>query len=256
MNDSFSDIFPRVRDLFQNSILAPLLFDIFIDDLATSLDQMVSWDPAPHSLLFADDVKICHPDADRLQQMLCRIDSWSVGNGMMINVKKSAVLTSSNQDFFLVDDILPKISSYVYLGFPHHRRGIAWTEYVQIMIIKAKRQFASICDVATSWPHWIRLSIYRIFIRPQLEYGLAVVVHLPEFEDNVVFAEVETFHNSCLSWIIGIKNRMAVARSLIGLPSLADRMFALAMDLFQHLQDMHQENPASAILQWYRIHIS
>ena len=252
VNGVLSDPFPRSRGLFQGSILAPLLFDIFIDDLAIALDGAADWDPAPHSLLFADDVKVHHWDTGILQGMLDTISGWAADNGMVINISKSAVVASSPSEFTVSGEVLPKIPSYTYLGLPHRRRGIAWEEYLGTSVGKARRQLSSIADESGSWPPWVRLCVYRTFIRPQYEYGLAATHHIPGLRERDAFRDALSFHDSCLAWIVGIRNRNALARSLTGLPSLDDRMYALAVGLHRHLASMDLDNPAGPILTWYR----
>ena len=70
VNGALSQPFQRQRGLFQGSVLSPFLFNIFINDLALQLDQSARWDPAPHSLLFADDIKIHHNTSHQFQKML------------------------------------------------------------------------------------------------------------------------------------------------------------------------------------------
>ena len=174
---------------------------------------------------------------------------------MTINISKSAVITWSAQDFYIGYEVLPKVSTYIYLGLPHRRRGIAWEDHLQACVGKARYHLTSIYDISQSWPPWVRLSIYRTFIRPQFEYGLAVIYHVLGLQEREAFQDALTFHNSCLAWIIGVKNRTALARSLTGLPSLWDQMYALAVGFYRHLKSMHQDNPALKVLTWYHSNI-
>ena len=255
VNSLLSEPFQRSRGIFQGSILAPMLFDVFIDDLAVDLDGIARWDPAPHSLLFADDVKVGHQEAETLQYMFDVVGVWAVGNGMTVNIPKSAVITWSDQDFYIQGETLPKVSCYTYLGLPHHRREIAWEDHLQMSVEKAKRHLSSIYDISQGWPAWVRLSIYRTFIRPQFEYALAVTFHVLDLQEREAFQDAQAFHNSCLAWIVGVRNRTALARSLTGLPSLWDRMYALAVGFYKHLKNMHPDNPATKVLTWYHSHI-
>src|SRR5208337_436842 len=243
VNGVLSEPFSRSRGLFQGSVLAPLLFDVFIDDLAVLLDGATLWDPAPHSLLFADDVKVHHLDPAILQGMLDLVSGWTVDNGMTINISKSAVLTWSTDEFFLSGQVLPRVPFYTYLGLPHYRRGVAWEEHLKMSVAKARRQFSVAAESSATWPPWVRLGIYRTFIRPQYEYGLAAVYHVVGLREREAFREAISFHDSCLAWIVGVQNRGALARSLTGLPSLEDRMYALAVGLRQHLITTHRDNP-------------
>jgi len=66
------------------SILGPLLFLIYINDIASASSVL-------HKLLYADDINIfC---ADRLTQIvtneLCIINDWFLANKLSINVNKT-----------------------------------------------------------------------------------------------------------------------------------------------------------------------
>ena len=73
INGLISDPFQRECGLFQGSILAPLLFNIFIDDLAkqTIPKQIYENDPqtSPPIQLFADDIKCSGNSVEEVQAM-------------------------------------------------------------------------------------------------------------------------------------------------------------------------------------------
>lgn len=74
----------------QGSNLGPLLFNIFINDLLTSLEC-----PA---LAYADDVKIYHrasngADCYELQKNLTYLYDWCIRNGLRLNIEKCAVVS-------------------------------------------------------------------------------------------------------------------------------------------------------------------
>ena len=96
INNAISSPIRRERGLFQGSILAPFLFDLFIDDLAEELNSVELPNPLPHALFFADDIKLHHREPWRLQAMLDICYHWCISNGMTINIEKSAVLSTSD----------------------------------------------------------------------------------------------------------------------------------------------------------------
>ena len=71
-------------------------------------------------------------------------------------------------------------------------------------------------------------------------------------ESSSPFSQANTFHKACLAWIVGVRNRHSVALSLTGLPSLQNRMYALAVGLYNHLLYMQDSNPAKFMLDWYQ----
>jgi len=157
------------RGLMQGAILAPFLFNIFIDDLASSLSSNWPNDPFPHSLFFADDIKLNHSSLEYLQDMPDICYRWSLDNGMEFNVLKSAfhncpLLDNSNSTLSLGYSLLPGVDSYTYLGFPHTFKCINWKEHLKAASLKAHKLLQSLSDYQYLWNPGVKLTIFRTFI--------------------------------------------------------------------------------------------
>eukprot|EP00833_Pecoramyces_ruminatium_P012579 jgi/Orpsp1_1/1186611/evm.model.d7180000051921.1 len=96
VNNQFTDEITLERGLLQGFILSPLLFNIFIDDLAMKLTLSYPNDPLPHYLFFADDIKLNHYSLSALQNMLNICSRWAEENGMEFNINKSSYLINSS----------------------------------------------------------------------------------------------------------------------------------------------------------------
>ena len=73
----------------QGSVLGPLLFNLFVNDISHSV--------VSHCVLFADDILIyrdiqCPEDELGLQTDLNRLNRWCDDNGMTFNAGKSKVM--------------------------------------------------------------------------------------------------------------------------------------------------------------------
>ena len=92
LNGSCSDWAPVPSGVPQGSVLGPLLFIIFINDIDTAMDVVHCW-----LLKFADDTKGIHKvdnkdDADKLQNDLDKLYQWSCDWQMLFNLEKCHVL--------------------------------------------------------------------------------------------------------------------------------------------------------------------
>ena len=69
----------------QGSVLGPLLFLIFINDLPVVLETAIAY-------LFADDTKINNTDPALLPNDLLRLHQWSLENKMQFNFSKKSLI--------------------------------------------------------------------------------------------------------------------------------------------------------------------
>ena len=125
----------------QGSVLAPLLFLVFIDDLAESLLQ-----EQVEVALLADDVVFWPKQTSRvpwstryasMQAALHRCDVWARTWKMRWNLAKSNIVCFARkqtgvrqyrQELRLSDAILQPTDSYTYLGLTLHKSG-SWTAH-------------------------------------------------------------------------------------------------------------------------------
>ena len=91
IDNEFSDFLPVTSGVRQGSILGPLLFLLFIDDMPNGISKETSLP------LFTDDLKrfcliLGRDDGDKLQDDLNKLFQWSRIWGMEFNAKKCKVL--------------------------------------------------------------------------------------------------------------------------------------------------------------------
>jgi len=79
------------KGVAQGSVISPGLFNIFIEDLATELQESLGIG-AEDILLYADDVLILCNSIELLHKAIKIVDLWSKKNGMELNKKKSAIV--------------------------------------------------------------------------------------------------------------------------------------------------------------------
>ena len=96
VNNLMTDWFDVSCGLRQGCCLSPLLFNLFINDLALrikALGKGVHVDDQHVSiLLYADDVVLMADNAQDLQNMLDLLNDWCLANKMSVNASKSNVI--------------------------------------------------------------------------------------------------------------------------------------------------------------------
>eukprot|EP00833_Pecoramyces_ruminatium_P015064 jgi/Orpsp1_1/1189096/evm.model.d7180000069483.1 len=357
VNQTFTKEIKLERGLLQGSILSPLLFNVFIDDLAQQLTDTYPNDPLPHCLLYADDIKLNHNNIKDLQNMLDICSNWAEINGMEFNINKSAYLLKSHnnspicntyngygygsgyrfssvvnfgsgsrsgsgsgsgsggrsgsgsgsgsggrsgsgsgsgsggrsgsggdsdngggqgtnfiysyfnnnvQDSMNNIELYLKINnkkellkgqySYDYLGFPHTTNGIQWKKHLEDSASKALSILKSIHFRNDVLPHYIRLIIFKTFIRPLMEHGACLAFYWMDENDlnkleniNLIydFKEIKYYNeviNEGVKWIVNHK-KISNPSCLLGIPKAMTRLYCLALKFKKHLYKMDKENP-------------
>jgi hypothetical protein len=107
----------------QGSVLGPILFVLFIDDLHSTLSPY-DW----NELLFADDCKLYRRvstvrDCIILQRALAVLEEWCLQNGLSPNIKKFGIISLSLReknlvrfDYKLNDSVITRLNSINDLG--------------------------------------------------------------------------------------------------------------------------------------------
>ena len=159
----------------QGSHLGPLLFNIFIDDIADILANT-------NFLLYADDLKLFRliqgvEDARSMQEDLVRLERWCVTNRMQLHTDKCVVLSASrsrspvNYTYYLQGVVLREVHEVIDLGVcitpcfdfrPHYTRCINKAMRAVGFISRFARHFKKI--------ETLRL-LYVALVRPHVEYA-------------------------------------------------------------------------------------
>ena len=252
VNGQLSPSFHRHSGLFQGSLLSPWLFNIYINDLAEQLS--ICQDPNdtfPCALLFADDIQLLASSNIQAQCMTDIVVTWAHNNAMSANLSKSGVCSVfQDTNIMLENDKLPVLSSYKYLGFPHSASTILWKDYTSKCILKARNLFKYVQTVSTHWPEWIRLTIYRTFIRPIFDYGAPLIWHwcqsLPT--RKIALSEYENLQKECMSWVFSKSSPLSVLYSIAGIPTVTSRFEGMATTFTLHISTLSPGNPLLRIL--------
>ena len=97
VNQEKSSGFDKECGLFQGSLLSPLLFNIFIDELAQKLTaECENWKTeatrgdllAPFFLFYADDIQLNGRTLSEIQKLLDILGTWCKDNNMLPGFKK------------------------------------------------------------------------------------------------------------------------------------------------------------------------
>ena len=176
-NGQNSTLLPLLCGVPQGSILGPLLFLIYINDIchATNLNL----------LSFADDTTIyaSGPNVDQLSanvsHELAKLYEWFNANKLLLNAKKSNCTlfkpkhNKSNLKecpLILNDDIICEDTAK-FLGI-YLDESLSWDKHISVIRAKISGAIFTINKVKHFLPHNVLKTLYFSLIHSQLSYGL------------------------------------------------------------------------------------
>ena len=177
INGSYSNWLPVTSGVPQGSVLGPLLFILYIDDL----QNVVS-----HSTLklFADDValyrEIKHPaDCLLLQQDLDNIYSWTIKWQLCLNASNCLAFFISNKRklinfMYSVNSITISWNSIVKYLEVHIQSTLSWSHHCKVVSTKARRSLNHLRHSLWGATTAAKSVAYKCLVRPLLEYACQV----------------------------------------------------------------------------------
>ena len=159
----------------QGTVLAPLLFLLYINDLPDSINSTVR--------LFADDVLLYgvisnDADGEQIQNDLIRLEQWQTIWQMNFNPAKCKVICFSikrdppKKVYKLCGVILEEVQSIPYLGLTLDKK-LKWSNHIQNITTNANRTLGLMRRNFWNCPREIKEITYKTIVRPKLEYASA-----------------------------------------------------------------------------------
>ena len=174
----FSQSASIISGVPQGSILGPLLFSIFINDLCSVLVHCKIH-------MFADDVQVYLASnrlsvsqmAQFLNEDLARIYDWSCSNLLPINSSKTKVMlfARNNSNFqqpliLLGQNILEYVIKYPSLGFIL-QNDLEWDSHVNAQCRKIYNGLRTLKLSASMLPTNVKLKLFKSLLLPHFMYG-------------------------------------------------------------------------------------
>ena len=168
-----------ISSVLQGSVLGGLLFIIFIDDIDETVEDE---DPLQTALVkFADDTKVARiveneEDVAKMQETISNLAKWAKKWAMLFNAKKCKIMHFGNRNpraNYLMDGIeLGKTTEERDLGI----QIVDTLKPTRQCAIAAKSAHFAISQIQRSF-HFRKKSdlipLYKTFVRPKLEFGVA-----------------------------------------------------------------------------------
>ena len=215
LNGSLSDWLKIEAGVPQGSVLGPLLFLIYINDLSETINSEIR--------IFADDTFIfqCVPNSTNflsvtLDDDLRKITQWAYQWKMSFNpdiTKQAVEVIFSNQksnsvlNYLTFNDIPVKIVDETkHLGMILDTK-LSFESHVADKIAKANQGIGLMKQLYKFVPRNTLEVVYKLYIRPHLDYG-DVVYHIPD-KDSKTFDSIDDHIHPLMAQIESVQYEAA-----------------------------------------------
>ena len=160
----------------QGTVLGPLLFLIYLNDIADTLSSEIR--------LLADDCILYRQikndyDTKELQTDVDKLCAWEKRWQMKFNKKKCYAMHITHKkkaiqcSYQMGDSILETVASHTYLGLEINNK-LSWTNHVHKVTSKANQILGLLRRNLYSCSREVKAVAYKTLVRPRLEYSASV----------------------------------------------------------------------------------
>ena len=242
----------------QGSILGPLLFLCYVNDIVNDLETL------PY--LFADDTSLfCTIDPknpnvafDKVNCDLAKLSDWAEQWRVTFNAAKTVYMIISNRknvnypSLYLHGQVLNRVTTHKHLGMTFSD-DMKWGAHIDIILKKAFNRLNGIRRLKQVISRTVKETLYKSLVLPLVEYGSVLF-------DNCSAAlklRLERLHRNAAVIVTGAFRNTSFARLLseLGWDSLEDRRKLARLSLYKKMiisAKAHKNGLTNQILYWFQ----
>ena len=199
----------------QGSVLGPILFNIFINDIANICPG--------NKVLFADDAVLFVEDVsfdgcvNKMRQLLCNLSNWLKNNKLLPNTNKTKLMLFSSRvinvypNLFFDGDLLEWVTEIDYLGLCIDNR-LSFSSHIQYVNKELNKLLGVIYSMSSLVPQSVLVTLYKSLVLSKVMYNIIIWGGTSNIHINAIHVTI----NKILRIILGVKydrNRIPMMRT-------------------------------------------
>lgn len=213
-NGVLSNYLELSRGVPQGSVLGPLLFTIYINDIAKIPNGF-------NMHIYADDVQLCfscnikdtNSCVNRINQNLDIISRWAKRNGLKLNASKTKCIaiarnpinTATLPSLLLNNSIIEYVKFAKNLGIVFDST-LTWNKHIEITIGQIYGMLRTLWSIKHFIPADVRYVIAKAYLLPKLLYCCEIYANCDYFHKH----KLKVVSNDIVRFVYGIKRRDSI----------------------------------------------
>ena len=169
-----SDILTVKRGVPQGSVLGPLLYILYVNELPNIVSQKI--------VLYADDTSLIISERTknecelRMSESMSELEDWFLRNNLLLNIAKTQLVSFSRTDdcgsvFEYKDRTLNSSDSASFLGVTIDRR-LDWGQHTEHLCVSLAKYNYALRVLSTCVSKEVAMMAFHAFVQSRITYGV------------------------------------------------------------------------------------
>lgn len=242
VNGKRTSYIKRTNGLMQGSVLSPILFNFYVNDLCIDLNINID---EFRAVFYADDLVLLSPSVNLMNRKMNILSKWCSLNGLNINISKCGVIGSK---WIIYDDLcIPFVEKYKYLGIYFDKCGIIVQDTFDIINEKIDAIIKITSIISYFLTEEEMVVIFKSYILPYFDMYLPLLYFKVVKVDKGISSynkEINKMNKKLSNWLFSRKTVFYnILFSICGLLNVKEYIYYLSIRFKYQFMNIKEKHP-------------